>query len=135
MLQKFKSWFFNLFKSAEHELALEATKCYIGAAIADALKEMKVLEDARHEKLKAYIAAELLGTSGSVSDLKQYIAGEICKRYDSLVTDAGAAARLMEHSKIVQALCDHCHLPSRRFSISRVDGKTICASCAAKGIK
>lgn len=121
MIAKLKAWFFNLFKSAEHELALESIKNHIDGALAKAFADFAVLDSTRH--------------SNSTAELKKYIAGEICQRYDSLVADAGAAARLMEHSKIIMAMCDHCHLPSRRFSISRIDGKIICSGCAAKGIK
>jgi hypothetical protein len=120
MLTKFKTWFFNLFKSAEHELSLEAVKSHVSEVVAEAVNHVAVLI--------------VESRSNANADLKKYIGEEICKRYDSLVADAGKAARLMEHSKIVMAACDYCHLPSRRFSISKVDGKTICSSCAAKGI-
>lgn len=120
MLTKIKAWFFGLFKSAEHDLALAATKAHFDEVIVD-------MREHFNRSLQA-VAADLS------ADLKKYIGGEIAQRYDSLVADAGKAARLMEHSKIAMAICDECHLPNRRFALSRIDGRTICATCAAKGI-
>ena len=131
MLTKIKAWFFGLFKSAEHDLALAATKAHFDEVIVDMREHFNrafqaAVADLSSEYKKLH--------QDTLADLKKYIGSEIAARYDSLVADAGKAARLLEHSKIVMALCDYCHLPNRRFSLSRVDGKTVCATCAAKGI-
>jgi N-acetylglutamate synthase/N-acetylornithine aminotransferase len=71
----------------------------------------------------------------AVLDVKHFIADEMSKAYKDLVKDAAGAARLLEISKIAMAICDDCHLPSRRFAASRIDGRIVCATCAAKGNK
>ena len=71
----------------------------------------------------------------AILDVKHFIADEMSKAYKDLVKDAAGAARLLEISKIAMALCDDCHLPSRRFAASRIDGRIVCATCAAKGNK
>ena len=114
--------------------------------------ELHTASDERADTLKAHVtavadnAAETHGvhldsltgdilarSSEDYEDLKKHIHDEILKRYDTLVRDAAGAARIMDASKIAMAICDYCHLPSRRFSTSRIDGKVVCANCVAKG--
>ena len=68
-----------------------------------------------------------------IIDLRNFIRDEIMKRYDTLVKDSAEAARLLDSTKICMAICDYCKLASRRFSVSRIDGKMVCAACVAKG--
>jgi len=71
----------------------------------------------------------------SVADAKEFMNSEIWKRYETLVKDAAGAARIVDASKISMAVCDVCHLATRRFAVSRINGNIICAGCAAKGQK
>ena len=54
-------------------------------------------------------------------------------RHDSVVEACERATQFVDVHKIVMATCDHCHCPHRKFSISRVDGRIVCAACIAKG--
>ena|SRR5271157_771116 len=67
--------------------------------------------------------------------LKDFIRVELAKRNETLVHDAAAAAWMLYSAKITMAICDHCGLASRRFSVSRIDSKIVCAECIAKGKK
>jgi hypothetical protein len=71
----------------------------------------------------------------SVADAKEFMNSEIWKRYETLVKDAAGAARIVDASKISMAICDVCHLATRRFAVSRINGNIICAGCAATGQK
>ena len=71
----------------------------------------------------------------SVADAKEFMNSEIWKRYETLVKDAAGAARIVDASKISMAVCDVCHLATRRFAVSRINGNIICAGCAATGQK
>jgi hypothetical protein len=114
--------------------------------------ELHVASDERAAALQAHVTSETAATAtahrnhiegvtadtlahiaGDYANLKTHIHDEILKRYDTLVRDAAGAARVMDASKIAMAICDYCNLPSRRFATSRIDGKVVCAKCAAKG--
>ena len=71
----------------------------------------------------------------SVAEAKDFMNAEIWKRYETLVKDAAGAARIVDASKIAMAICDVCHLATRRFAVSRINGDIVCAGCAAKGNK
>ena len=85
------------------------------------------------EGLKGHSSQLGADASAAVLDVRRFIAEEMAKVYADLVKDAAGAARLLEISKISQMVCDDCHLSSRRFATSRVDGRIVCSACAAKG--
>lgn len=103
----------------------------------DVITSVKDHGEERSESVKAHVEAAVIDSQTRVQnshdELKDYIYQEILKRYDTLVRDAAAAARVMDSAKIAMAICDYCHLPKRRFSTSRIDGKIVCSDCAAKG--
>jgi hypothetical protein len=138
-------------KRAEADLA--AIKAHVAQELAAVRKE---LADEKHELIgftstaavnlrsdaAKHTAAltEHAGKEGelvraAILDLRHFIAQEMAASYANIVKDAASAARLLEISKISQAICDDCHLASRRFAASRVDGRIVCAACAAKGNK
>ena len=87
------------------------------AVAADAIKSI-------HEQVAA-----------SVAEAKEFMNTELWKRYETLVKDAAGAARIVDASKIAMAVCDVCHTATRRFAVSRLDGRIICSACVAKGQK
>ena len=92
-------------------------------------QKMKLNADrvsADYEDLKDFVSANSFA-------FKNYLLKEIEVRYNTLVQDAAGAARILDSKKVAMVICDYCHLPSRRFSVSRVDGKIICADCVVKG--
>ena len=87
------------------------------AVAADAIKSV-------HEQVAA-----------SVAEAKEFMNTELWKRYETLVKDAAGAARIVDASKIAMAVCDYCKTATRRFAVSRLDGKIVCSACVAKGQK
>jgi len=88
-----------------------------------------------HDKSEAVGADIHKYVDMSVADAKKFMNSEIWARYETLVKDAAGAARIVDASKISMAVCDFCHLATRRFAVSRINGNIVCAACAAKGQK
>ena len=101
----------------------------------DAHADTQSVLDEHVEAIKTHASTLHGDASAAVLDVRRFIAEEMAKVYADLVKDAAGAARLLEISKISQAVCDYCHIGKRRFSVSRVDGKIVCADCAANGQK
>ena len=131
-------------KRAEADLA--AIKAHVAQELANAKHELIGFTSTAAVNLRGDAAkhtaalTEHAGKEGELAraailDLRHFIAQEMAASYANIVKDAASAARLLEISKISQAICDDCHLASRRFAASRVDGRIVCAACAAKGNK
>jgi signal transduction histidine kinase len=131
-------------KRAEADLA--AIKAHVAQELANAKHELIGFTSTAALNLRGDAAkhtaalTEHAGKEGELAraailDLRHFIAQEMAASYANIVKDAASAARLLEISKISQAICDDCHLASRRFAASRVDGRIVCAACAAKGNK
>ena len=131
-------------KRAEADLA--AIKAHVAQELANAKHELIGFTSTAAVNLRSDAAkhtaalTEHAGKEGELAraailDLRHFIAQEMAASYANIVKDAASAARLLEISKISQAICDDCHLASRRFAASRVDGRIVCAACAAKGNK
>ena len=131
-------------KRAEADLA--AIKAHVAQELANAKHELIGFtstaavnlrgDAAKHTAtLKEHADKEGELDRAAILDLRHFIAQEMAASYANIVKDAASAARLLEISKISQAICDDCHLASRRFAASRVDGRIVCAACAAKGNK
>ena len=131
-------------KRAEADLA--AIKAHVAQELANAKHELIGFTSTAAVNLRSDAAkhtaalTEHAGKEGelvraAILDLRHFIAQEMAASYANIVKDAASAARLLEISKISQAICDDCHLASRRFAASRVDGRIVCAACAAKGNK
>jgi len=131
-------------KRAEADLA--AIKAHVAQELANAKHELIGFtstaalnlrgDAAKHTAaLKEHADKEGELARAAILDLRHFIAQEMAASYANIVKDAASAARLLEISKISQAICDDCHLASRRFAASRVDGRIVCAACAAKGNK
>jgi hypothetical protein len=120
-----------------------SVKNHIGTTSAQAsdglLHELKAhaegIATALHEKSDSVGADIHKYVDMSVADAKEFMNSEIWKRYETLVKDAAGAARIVDASKISMAVCDVCHLATRRFAVSRINGNIICAGCAATGQK
>jgi hypothetical protein len=134
----------EILKSAnEAEAAFADVKNHIGATSAQAsdglLHELKAhaegIATVLHEKSDSVGADIHKYVDMSVADAKEFMNSEIWKRYETLVKDAAGAARIVDASKISMAICDVCHLATRRFAVSRINGNIICAGCAATGQK
>jgi len=157
MIKRLERWFASIFQK---ELAVARTEiAELRAELAKVHAELKehTFSTAKDVQMHAEsVASEIkeraeLGeqfikdhVSDAIAEIHQHVAtdyesllkhieAEILKRYDTLVRDAAAAARVMDASKIAMAICDYCHLPKRRFATSRIDGKIVCSDCAAKG--
>jgi hypothetical protein len=134
----------EILKSANGaEAAFADVKNHIGTTSAQAsdglLHELKAhaegIATMLHEKSDSVGADIHKYVDMSVADAKEFMNSEIWKRYETLVKDAAGAARIVDASKISMAVCDVCHLATRRFAVSRINGNIICAGCAAKGQK
>jgi hypothetical protein len=64
------------------------------------------------------------------SDIKGHV-----DRHEAVAAAVERATQYVDIHKILMATCDHCHKASRRFSISREDGRIVCSDCVIKGIK
>lgn len=122
------------FEAKVKSLESRLTAAIVGA-VADARYHTINAHTDTQMELKDHASGLHTEARAAIGDVKSFIAKEMATTYAALVKDAAGAARLLEISKISQAICDDCHLPSRRFAASRVDGRIVCSACAAKGNK
>lgn len=161
MIKRIEKWLATIIKAELKTVETDAAGVYnhltseignLRNEIATVIRHFQEDAEARATTLKNHVASETAAAvetskkhvelttrdinelvAENYEDLKKHIQTEILKRYDTLVRDAASAARMMDASKIAMAICDYCHLSSRRFTTSRIDGKVVCADCAAKG--